>query len=167
VKLQDLNARMTRQQGERTRIRLGYCKAKEGMVALKVAKEIDQLLSEVILLQRDYVARICSACEEPCCKRVQYLFDERDIIFAKVLGRNGVPRRRHNSKGCSFLSATGCLLAPKVRPFVCHRYLCSKLREEMARQDARLLFVMSKKIRILEDLRGRLWEEYLIPKEMP
>jgi len=139
----------------------GYYNAKEGMVALKVAKEIDRLLSEVILLQRDYVARICSACEEPCCKRVRYLFDERDIIFARVLGRNGVLRRRYNEKGCQFLSATGCLLAPIARPFVCHRYLCSKLRDEMTRQDSRLLPVMSKKIKILEDLRGRLWEEYL------
>lgn len=137
------------------------------MLALKVAKEIDRLLSEVILLQRDYVARICSACEEPCCKRVQYLFDERDIIFAKVLGRNGVPRLRHNAKGCPFLSATGCLLAPKARPFVCHRYLCSKLKEEMARQDARLLPEMSRKIRMLEDLRGRLWGEYLKGEERP
>jgi hypothetical protein len=149
------------------RIRSGYDNAKEGMLALKIAREIDCLLSEVILLQRDYVARICSACEEPCCKRVQYLFDERDIIFAKVLGRNGVPSRRHNAKGCPFLSATGCLLAPKARPFVCHRYLCSKLKEEMARQDARLLPEMSRKIRILEDLRGRLWGEYLKGEERP
>ena len=147
------------------RIRSGYDNAKEGMLALKVAREIDCLLSEVILLQRDYVARICSACEEPCCKRVQYLFDERDIIFARVLGRNGVPRRRYNAKGCPFLSATGCLLAPKARPFVCNRYLCSKLKEEMARQDPALLPVMSEKIRILEDLRGRLWVEYLKGEE--
>jgi hypothetical protein len=131
------------------------------MLALKVAKEIDRLLSEVILLQRDYVARICSACEEPCCKRVQYLFDERDIIFARVLGRNGVRRRRHKGKGCPFLSPTGCLLAAKARPFVCHRYLCSKLKEEMARQDPELLPVMSEKIRILEGLRCRLWGEYI------
>jgi hypothetical protein len=143
------------------RIRSGYDNAKEGMVALKIAKEIDRLLSEVILLQQDYVTRICSACKEPCCRRVQYLFDERDIIFAKVLGRNSAPRRRYNGKGCQFLSATGCVLAPKARPFVCHRYLCSKLRDEMTRQDSRLLPVMSKKIKILEDLRGRLWEEYL------
>lgn len=149
------------------RIRSGYDSAKEGMVALKLARVIDHLLSEVILLQRDYVARICSACEEPCCKRVQYLFDERDIIFARVLGRNGVPRTRYNGKGCPFLSATGCLVAPKARPFVCHRYLCSKLREKITRQDTRLLPVISRKIRILEDLRGRLWGEYLKGKEMP
>jgi len=131
------------------------------MLALKVARKIDHLLSEVILLQRDYVARICSACEEPCCKRVQYLFDEKDVIFAKVLRRNSVPRRKRKGKGCPFLSPTGCLLAPKARPFVCHRYLCSKLKEEMARQDPKLLPVMSEKITSLEERRGRLWGEYI------
>ena len=128
---------------------------------LKVAREMDHLLSEVILLQRDYVARICSACEEPCCKRVQYLFDEKDIIFAKVLRLNRVPKRKHKGKGCSFLSPTGCLLLPKARPFTCHRYLCSKLKEEIARQDPGLLPVMSEKFRILEGLRAHLWGEYI------
>ena len=130
-------------------------------MAIEIAKEIDRLLSEVIFLQRDYVARICSACEAPCCKRVQYLFDERDVIFAKVLGRNGVPTRRRNATGCPFLSPTGCLLAAKARPFVCHRYLCARLKEEMARQDPELLPAMSEKIMILEHLRCRLWGEYI------
>ncbi|MBW1675476.1 MAG: hypothetical protein JRI58_10035 [Deltaproteobacteria bacterium] len=128
---------------------------------LKVARKIDHLLSEVIFLQRDSVVRICSACEAPCCKRVQYLFDEKDLIFAKVLRRNGVPRRKHKGRGCPFLSPTGCILTPKARPFVCHRYLCSNLKEEMARQDPELPEMMSEKIRMLEDLRGRLWKEYL------
>lgn len=130
--------------------------------ALQVAKEIDRLLCEVILLQRDYVARICPACEEPCCKRVQYLYDEKDIIFAKVLRGNSVPRRKHRGKGCQFLSPTGCLLTPQARPFICHRYLCSKLQDKMDRQDPKLLPMMNKKIRTLEDLRVQLWREYLI-----
>ena len=129
--------------------------------ALQVAREIDRLLCEVILLQRDYVAQICSACEEPCCKRVQYLYGEKDIIFAKVLCGNSVPRRKYRGTGCQFLSPTGCLLTPQARPFFCHRYLCSKLQDKMDRQDPKLLPMMNMKIRALEDLRVQLWKEYL------
>jgi hypothetical protein len=57
----------------------------------KVAGDMDALLSEVILLQQDYVARVCPSCEKPCCTRVQELFDEKDMIFAKASGRNGAP----------------------------------------------------------------------------
>ena len=128
----------------------------------EVAKRIDDLLSEVVLLQQDYVARICPACEKPCCSRVRRLFDEKDIIFAKVSRQEGVPRRKHKSKkGCPFLSATGCLLAPKARPFACHRYLCSKLQKEMAWQEPELLPMMFEKFRMLEHVRGQLWSKYL------
>ena len=135
---------------------------------LKVASEMDALLSGVILLQQDYVARACPSCEKPCCKRVGHLFDEKDIIFAKVFGQDGVPKRRRKGKrGCPFLSSTGCLLTPKARPFTCHRYLCSKLKQEMAQPDPELVSRLTEKFRILEGLRGKLWKEYLTTSNPP
>ena len=129
---------------------------------LKTATQMDDLLSEVILLQGDYVAKVCSRCEEPCCNRVQHLFDEKDTIFAKVSGRKSVPRRKHQtSKGCPFLSPMGCLLTPKTRPFTCHRYLCSRLKEEMMKHDPGLVDMLTEQFRLLEDLRAKLWEAYL------
>jgi hypothetical protein len=129
---------------------------------LKTATQMDHLLSEVILVQGDYVAKVCSRCEEPCCNRVQHLFDEKDTIFAKVSGRKSVPRRKHQtSKGCPFLSPMGCLLTPKTRPFTCHRYLCSRLKEEMMKHDPGLVVMLTERFRLLEDLRARLWCEYL------
>jgi len=129
---------------------------------VKVARRIDGLLSEVILLQRDHVVLVCSGCENPCCNRVQRLFDEKDIIFARVFLEQNVPRRKYKRNGgCQFLSPTGCTLTPKVRPFACHRYLCSKLEEEMLRQEPELPQILSHKFRILEELRGQLWKEYL------
>jgi hypothetical protein len=128
----------------------------------KVAGDMDALLSEVILLQQDYVARVCPSCEEPCCMRVQDLFDEKDMIFAKASGRNGVPKKkRKGKKGCPFLSPAGCLLAPKVRPFACHRYLCSRLKEEMGTREPDLVNRLTERFRILEGLRVKLWEKYL------
>jgi hypothetical protein len=135
---------------------------------LKVAREMDALLSEVISLQEPYVARVCPSCEEPCCKRVGRLFDEKDIIFAKVWGRDGVPtKKRKGKRGCPFLSPTGCLLTPKIRPFTCHRYLCSRLEEEMAESDPGLVRRLTEGFRALEGLRAKLWKEYLKAQDAP
>jgi hypothetical protein len=129
---------------------------------VQVAKKIEGLLSELISLQRYHVAAVCSACKSPCCERVEHLFDEKDVIYAKVFLGQDVPRRkRKRNGGCPFLSARGCRLAPQVRPFACHRYLCSELEEEMTRKDPGLPQILNKKFRALEALRGQLWREYL------
>ena len=67
-----------------------------------VAREIDRLLCEVIALQKDHVEKVCSACKTPCCTRVDRLFDEKDLAFARALDLNDVPHRRGKfKKGCS------------------------------------------------------------------
>ena len=129
---------------------------------LTVARKIDHLLSEVIALQRQYVERICPECEPSCCKRVSRLFNEKDLVFVKVLGPNGGLRRRLKGKrGCPYLSSTGCLLEPKARPFTCHRYLCSRLEEEMNGENPDLVGMLNRKFRMLERLRGELLGEYI------
>lgn len=129
---------------------------------LSVCAEIDRLLCEVIAAQRDHVEKLCSKCNTPCCSRVSYLFDEKDWVFAGVLGLNGVPRRRRNGKkGCHHLSPTGCLLEPKARPFTCHRYLCPELKQEMIRKDPKLVSVLEKKFRELEELRAGLLRAFV------
>jgi hypothetical protein len=128
----------------------------------QVARKIEGLLSELILLQRDHVAVVCSACDSPCCERVEHLFDEKDMIYAKVFLGQNVPRRKQKSiGGCAFLCANGCRLAPEARPFACHRYLCSELEAEMTRKEPGLPQILNKKFRAVEVLRGQLWREYL------
>ncbi|MGD8982473.1 MAG: hypothetical protein PVH99_13940 [Desulfobacteraceae bacterium] len=128
----------------------------------QVARKIEGLLSELILLQRDHVAVVCSACDNPCCGRVEHLFDEKDMIYAKVFLGQEVPRRkRKRSGGCAFLSANGCRLAPQARPFTCHRYICSELEAGMTRKEPGLPQILDKKFRAVEALRGQLWREYL------
>jgi len=56
------------------------------MVSETVGK-IEGLLSEAVDLQKDYVKRICVQCESPCCSRVHYLFNDKDILFLKLSGR--------------------------------------------------------------------------------
>jgi hypothetical protein len=133
----------------------------EGAV-VQVARKIEGLLSELISLQRDHVAVVCSACHRPCCERVEHLFDEKDMIYARVFLGQDVPRRKQRRNGgCAFLSAKGCRLTPEARPFACHRYLCSKLEAGMARKEPGLPEILNKKFRALEALRGQLWKEYL------
>jgi len=122
---------------------------------------MDGLLSEVISLQRDYVVAICSACKEPCCKKVEYLYDERDRIFLKVFLGEDLPRKRQGPKGCPFLLPGGCRLRPKARPFTCHRYLCPELERAMTQKEPGLPERLRRKFGILEGLRGQLWREYL------
>lgn len=129
---------------------------------LQVSKKIEALLSELIALQRDHVAAVCSDCDSPCCERVEHLFDERDVIYTRVFLGQDVPRRKQKGNGgCSFLATKGCLLAPEVRPFACHRYLCSELEAEMMRKEPDLPQILNKKFRAVEALRGQLWKEYL------
>ena len=127
-----------------------------------VAAEIHRLLQEVITLQSPYVAEVCSRCEEPCCMRVQDLFDEKDLIFLRTFPAGNVPGRRKRRTGCPFLSSKGCVLIPEARPFTCHRYLCDSLKEEMLAKDPGLIPLLNEKLGRLEDLRGRLFRAYLL-----
>jgi len=129
---------------------------------LQVATKIESLLSELISLQREHVAVVCSACDSPCCGKVGYLFDEKDVIYAKVSLGQDVPRKKQKRNGgCPFLSTKGCALAPEVRPFACHRYLCSELEAAMTRKEPGLPQILNKKFRAVEALRAQLWKEYL------
>jgi hypothetical protein len=127
-----------------------------------VLKELDTLLAEVILLQRDGVAELCAQCEDVCCSRVQFLFDEKDTIYQKLSGRKP-PRRREgtHTRGCRFLTAAGCSLEPRARPFTCHRYICPALGRAMAGHDSALTDLLEQKFTAMDHLRSRLWELYL------
>ncbi len=127
-----------------------------------ITKKTERVLSEVMSLQRDHVSSLCSKCKEPCCKRVEYLFDEKDVIFlGAVFGQPAPARVRTGGKGCPYLSSKGCTLEPKKRPFTCHRYLCDDLRREIIRKSVDLLRSLDEKIARLDELRVALWGAYL------
>ena len=127
-----------------------------------VLEELDTLLTQVILLQRNHVSKVCTRCKDVCCKRVQFLFDEKDVIYQKLHGRAPVQRRRgKNTKGCRFLTRRGCSLESKARPFTCHRYLCPELRDTIAADDPELPDLLEQKFVALDGLRSQLWRIYL------
>ena len=134
------------------------------MVSETISK-IEGLLSEAVVLQKDYVERICVECEAPCCTRVHYLFNEKDVLFLKLSGRKRRWRREIVTKrGCWFLGEQGCTLDPKCRPFICHTYLCDDLKMEMKRCDSGLIALLEGKLKVIGEMRSQLWAEYLDEK---
>ncbi|MCJ7686681.1 MAG: hypothetical protein MUO68_20560 [Desulfobacteraceae bacterium] len=131
----------------------------------ETVRKIEGLLTEAVDLQRDYVERICVECEAPCCSRVNYLFNEKDILFLKLSGRKLRWRREiFAKKGCWFLGEQGCILDPEWRPFICHTYICDNLRMDMKRYDSGLIALLERKFKIIGEMRSQLWIEYLDEK---
>ena len=129
------------------------------MVSEKVRK-IEGMLSEAVDLQKDYVERICARCETPCCLRVYYLFNAKDILFLRLSGRKLSWRRDpFIKKGCWFLGKHGCILEPESRPFLCHTYICHDLEMEMKRCDPPLLAVLEEKFKAIDQIRSQLQTE--------
>lgn len=128
----------------------------------ETVRKIEGLLLEAVDLQKDYVKRICTGCEAPCCSRVHYLFNEKDILFLRLSGRERRWRREiFMKKGCWFLGEQGCILDPECRPFICNRYICSDLDTEMKRRDPGLVAVLDEKFKVIGEMRSQLWAEYL------
>ena len=129
----------------------------------ETVREIEGLLSETVNLQKDYVERVCAACATPCCLRVHYLFNEKDIFFLRLSGRELSWRREIlTKKGCWFLGEQGCILDPGYRPFICHTYICHDLETEMNRCDPGLMAVLDGKFKIIGRMRSQLRAEYFL-----
>ena len=134
------------------------------MVSETVGK-IERLLSETVALQKEYVERMCFKCEAPCCSRVHYLYNDKDIIFLKLSGREHRWRRESfTKKGCWFLGEQGCILDLKSRPFICHSYLCDDLKTEMKKCDPGIIVALKTKFKGIDEMRSQLWAEYLDEK---
>jgi len=127
---------------------------------LNTVNKVENLVSEVVALQKAYVEQLCPGCGLPCCKKVHYLFSEEDILFLYLSGRKRRRRReKPKKKGCCFLDPAGCILEPISRPFICHRYICIDLETEMNRRDPGLITVLREKLRVIDMLRSQMWTE--------
>jgi hypothetical protein len=127
-----------------------------------IIKRIETVLKEINQLQSYYVSKICTRCLHPCCRRVGYLYSDKDIIFLKFSGRKTVRKTKGGSKkGCRFLSPRGCLLDPLSRPFICHKYICSELQTLISEDNPEILCELEEKFKIIDEMRSWMWSEYL------
>jgi len=135
------------------------------MVSETIGK-IEDLLSETVDIQKDYVEKVCAACKTPCCLRVHYLFNEKDTCFLRLSGYELIWRRELLiKKGCWFLDEKGCVLNPIYRPFICHTYICHDLEMEMNRHDKGLKALLDEKFTVIRRMRNQLRDEYLLAKK--
>jgi hypothetical protein len=128
----------------------------------KTVEELEDLIFEVVGLQKACVDRVCALCTSSCCERVGYLFGEKDILFLKLSGRKQIWRKNGiRKKGCWLLGPSGCTVEPGSRPFICHHYICKDLAAEMENLNSNLLPLLHEKFEAIAMLRSRMWTEYL------
>ncbi|MBW2006573.1 MAG: hypothetical protein JRJ16_00770 [Deltaproteobacteria bacterium] len=127
-----------------------------------LSNRIESLLSWCIAAQRSAVQKTCPRCEDPCCGRVQYLYDEKDVLYLEFSGQGEPPRKdRRRTPGCPYLGARGCTLRPQARPYACHRYVCAVLEAALRSEKAALPGDLQQAIRDIEALRAELFTRYL------
>ena len=132
---------------------------------LEIVDKLEALLSETAALQRDYVSRVCAACQSPCCLKVHYVYNTKDILFLRLSKRWLVWKRDLlTNKGCWFLGEKGCIIDPVSRPFICHTYICQDLEAEMKRRDPGLTAVLNEKFKIIGRMRTQLRTEFFSVK---
>lgn len=133
----------------------------------ETVQKIESLLRETVALQKNYVERVCAACENSCCLRVHYLFSTKDVLFLRLSGRElGWRRDASTKKGCWFLGERGCLLDPECRPFLCHTYICHDMKDEMNKWDPGLQAVLNEKFGTISRLRDQLQDKVLLAENL-
>jgi len=63
---------------------------KAGNMVSETVGKIEELLSEAVALQKEYVGRICVKCQDPCCSRVHYLYNLKSAISTQPLAISSI-----------------------------------------------------------------------------
>ena len=124
---------------------------------MTIINAIEELIAEVTELQKPSVQRSCPVCIAPCCQRVHYVYNAKDILFLRLSGRKRTWRKDVlTTTGCWFLGSKGCILEPVSRPMLCHCYRCVELEAEMNRRDPDLLPALKAKFKQINVLRNQM-----------
>lgn len=59
------------------------------------------------------------------------------------------------------MGESGCTLDPLSRPLLCHTYLCDDLKTAIKKDAPEIIQDLREMFRTLDNLRSRLWSEYL------
>ena len=98
--------------------------------AIDVAIEIRRGIDELTPLMAALCLRTCRFCPEPCCIGNTVWIDFRDLLFLHLLEEPIPPCQAASEPkdACPFLSHHGCRLPPRIRPWMCIRYICPTQR---------------------------------------
>jgi hypothetical protein len=103
--------------------------------AIALAVEIRRGIDELTPLMAALCIQTCRFCPEPCCIGNTVWIDFRDLLFLHLLDEP-IPACQATSNpnhACPFLSHYGCRLPPRIRPWVCIKYICPTQRAILRR----------------------------------
>lgn len=85
-----------------------------------------KLISPFIQLNTD---KVCSSCNDVCCKAEHGYYDFEDLIYLKSLSISPPIKEFNYNKNdmCHFLTDKGCSLPREIRPSGCNWYFCEEL----------------------------------------
>ncbi|WP_372683325.1 hypothetical protein [Desulfosarcina sp.] len=131
--------------------------------AIVVAVEIRRGIDELTPLMAALCGRTCRFCPEPCCINHTVWIDFRDLLFLHLLDEPIPPCQAASGPGmaCPFLSHYGCRLPPRIRPWMCIRYICPTQRALLKKTERNRVAALLGKIKRIENKRIRMETEVI------
>lgn len=126
-------------------------------VALEIRREIDELTP----LMTELCRRTCRFCPEPCCINNTVWIDFRDLLFLHLTDEPIPPCQAASDPGdtCPFLSYHGCRLPPRIRPWMCIKYICPAQRAVLQKKERSVSTALCADIKKIERNRLRMEAE--------
>lgn len=93
---------------------------------MAIAGKVRELYNSLEPLLDKLCQQSCPSCTDICCARATVWYDEKDLLFLTLAGKELPDRQIHRIKGrdCSCLGTHGCRLPRWRRPFICTWYIC-------------------------------------------
>lgn len=122
-----------------------FYKIHAGMLREQLRDDVQRALDAVEASRRlskelgvDEICRLCETVDGgSCCGRGIENYYGVPLILANFMVRVLFPLRRHDPRGCFFLSSNGCLLT--FRHTLCVNFLCKKIYNTLHNKDFILL----------------------------
>ena len=131
--------------------------------ALAVAMEIRSAIDGLTPLMEALCSRTCRFCPEPCCIGHTVWIDFRDLLFLHLLKEPIPPCQAASGPGdaCPFLAHYGCRLPPRIRPWMCIKYICPAQRAVLIRKGRPATAALLDKIERIEKNRVTMEAEVI------
>jgi hypothetical protein len=131
--------------------------------AMMAAIEIRRGIDELTPLMAALCQRTCRFCPEPCCIGNTVWIDFRDLLFLHLLDEPIPPCQAASDpkEACPFLSHNGCRLPPRIRPWMCIRYICPTQWAVVNRAGRPAAAALLAKIEGIDNQRGRMEAEVI------
>lgn len=122
-------------------------------IACQIREKIDEINDAIDSVCEE----TCLFCKDICCKKATVWYDFKDMLYI-YLHSGQFPRAQITKNGdlsCCNLTAMGCLLPRRIRPFICTWYICpsqtAMLSEKVVEEPKNLIMSSIKEIQALRN----------------